>query len=256
MVPRDRYTFVVAQTKGRETVRSAGSLTSFSLKVVAIVGMTCNHLSWIFADQLPFPLLCVLEGAGGLTFPTMAFLLAEGWRHTSNIGKYEFRLAVFALVSQIPYSLFLDRQCNVMVTLFLGLVLLHLLGVMKQRVLWYAAVAVGVVASGACDWGFIGVPMILIAAFMPTRRQQALCSAALPVAGFGIPAALELAAGNIGALPALLYAVGNGIAGLLLCAYNGKRGRPLKWFFYAYYPAHIAVLGIAHGLITGVWITG
>ena len=91
---------------------------------------------------------------------------------------------------------------------------------------------------------------------MPTRRQQALCSAALPVAGFGIPAALELAAGNIGALPALLYAVGNGIAGLLLCAYIGQRGRPLKWFFYAYYPAHIAVLGIAHGLITGVWITG
>lgn len=218
-------------------------ISSFSLKIIAIVGMTCNHASWVFSDLLPFPLLCALEGAGGLTFPIMAFLLAEGWRHTSDIRKYEKRLAVFALVSQIPYSLFLAPQGNVLITLLLGLILLHLHDILKSRAVWWVAVAAGVVVSAVCDWGIIGIPMILIAALMPTRRQQALISAMLPMAGFGIPALISVISGGIEALPSLIYALGNGVAGLLLCSYNGKRGRPLKWFFYAYYPLHIALLG-------------
>lgn len=237
-------------------MRSVDGITSFSLKMIAIAGMTCNHAAWIFADQLPFPLLCVLEGAGGLTFPIMAFLLTEGWRHTSNITKYEIRLAIFAVISQIPYSMFLGMQCNVLVTLLLGLFLLHLHGILKNRVIWWIAVAAGILVSSACDWGIIGIAMILIAAFAPTQRQRALYPTILPMLGFGIPALLEMASGSTSALPALLYALGNGIAGLLICGYRGKRGRSLKWFFYAYYPVHIAVLGIVHGAITGIWITG
>lgn len=224
-------------------------ISSFSLKIIAIVGMTCNHASWVFSDLLPFPLLCALEGAGGLTFPIMAFLLAEGWRHTSDIRKYETRLAVFALVSQIPYSLFLAQQGNVLITLLLGLILLHLHDILKNRAVWWVAVAVGIVVSAVCDWGIVGILMILIAALMPTRRQQALISAVLPMAGFGIPALIGVVSGGIEALPSLIYALGNGAAGLLLCVYNGKRGRPLKWFFYAYYPIHIALLGAVRVLV-------
>lgn len=224
-------------------------ISSFSLKIIAIVGMTCNHASWVFSDLLPFPLLCALEGAGGLTFPIMAFLLAEGWRHTSDIRKYETRLAVFALVSQIPYSLFLAPQGNVLITLLLGLILLHLHDILKNRAGWWVTVAVGIVVSAVCDWGIVGILMILIAALMPTRRQQALISAALPMAGFGIPALIGVVSGGIEALPSLIYALGNGAAGLLLCVYNGKRGRPLKWFFYAYYPLHIALLGAVRVLV-------
>lgn len=227
-------------------MQEKSGISSFALKIIAIVGMTCNHASWLFSEQLPFPVMCVMEGAGGITFPIMAFLLAEGWRHTSDIRKYEIRLGVFALVSQIPYSLFLDNQCNVLITLLLGLVLLHLRSVVRKRALWWVLVAGGVVVSGACDWGFIGIPMILISALMPTQRERALYSAALPTLGFGLPALFELAMGSVAALPVVLYAFGNGIAGLLLCCYNGKRGRPLKWFFYAYYPAHIALLGLIH----------
>ena len=251
MLPRVDYTFGMSPIEGRETVRNVPGITSFTLKIIAIIGMTCNHLAWILSDALPFALLCTLEGAGGLTFPIMAFLLAEGWRHTSDIWKYELRLAVFALISQVPYSLFLGAQGNVLITLLLGLILLHLRTAMGNRAAWWVAVVAVTVVSGACDWGIVGVIMILVAALAPTKRQQALLSAALPMAGFGIPSLIEVAAGGIGALPALLYAIGNGIAGLLLCAYSGKRGRPLKWFFYAYYPAHIAVLGAAHLILHG-----
>ena len=41
-------------------------------------------------------------------------------------------------------------------------------------------------------------------------------------------------------------------AAALLCCYSGRRGRPLKWFFYVYYPLHIAVLGCAHLMVFGL----
>lgn len=237
----------------RERMDSQAGITSFWLKIIAIAGMTCNHAAYIFADMLPFPANCALTGVGGLTFPIMAFLLAEGWRHTSNITRYETRLAVFAVVSQIPYSLFLSHQGNVLITLFLGLILLHLHDVFGNKTVWWLAVAAIILVSAACDWGVIGIAMILIAALIDDRKKQAMYSVALPALGFGLPAVIELAAGAVSAVGAVLYAVGNAAAGGLLCVYNGKRGRSMKWLFYIYYPAHIAVLGIIHGILSGGW---
>ena len=53
-------------------------VSSFTLKVVAIVGMTFNHACYIFYPYLPAEALLLLFGFGGLTFPIMAFLLVEG----------------------------------------------------------------------------------------------------------------------------------------------------------------------------------
>lgn len=229
----------------------SSGLSSFTLKVVAIVGMTCNHASWIFAAQLPFPLYCLMSGVGGLTFPTMAFLLAEGWRHTSNCKRYIARLAVFALVAQVPYSLFLEARPNVLFTLLIGLVILYLHDVMESRLAWAGTAVAGVALSCFCDWGFIGVGMILLAAFLPTVRQRALGSALLACVTHGLAALAMLAEGSAEGIATLLYAVGNGTAGALMCFYDGRRGLPLKWFFYAYYPAHIAILGAAHLIAYG-----
>ena len=57
-----------------------------------------------------------------------------------------------------------------------------------------------------------------------------------------------------GIAPSALYPLVGCTATIpLLWAYNGGRGRPMKWFFYAYYPAHIAVLGLTKGLLFGDW---
>lgn len=265
--------------------------------------MTCNHVANIFALQMPGWLTVALCCLGGLTFPIMAFLLDEGYRHTSNIQKYAKRLAIFALVAQVPYSLLWGATANVLVTLLLGLGILWADDHLGRG---YFALAFGgaLVASIWCDWGVIGPLMIYL--FHRLREEgvrkaigltmlMAALALALPAIGdlasaaspggepgqstaareaaegtssdaaalevdspwevlVGTPSTSTSAASEplysvmdagaiVGNLGALGYAtLGFGLAAALLMQYSGRRGRPLKWFFYCYYPAHLMIL--------------
>ena len=230
--------------RGGDFMRLRVDISAFSLKVLAIIGMTCNHAAVIFGAILPFPLECALMGAGGLTFPIMAFLLAEGYRCTSHVGRYALRLAVFACIAQLPFQLFLASSGNVLFTLLIGLGVLYARDRLHHRALFWAAAVLGMLISFFCDWGLIGIAMILINGILP-QRKAALCSSAFPCVVVGLPALLSLLTGTFALLPNLLYALMCALAGFVLLGYRGRRGAPLKWFFYAYYPAHIVVLGIA-----------
>lgn len=265
---------------GTPSNASLGQGTSSStLKIIAIVGMTANHGAWIFAPFLPFPALCVLLACGGVTFPIMAFLLIEGYRHTSSFGRYAARLFAFALISQVPYSLFLSSNLNVLFTLLIGLGLLYIhdhglpsIRLRKQEggatplersgkmvrfrqssITFWCIAVIGVAVSSLCDWGVLGPLMILMGYLMPTRTQRIVCPLALAVLSIGLPQAGELLTGSgMDALPYLLYAfVGCTSAAPLLFSYKGARGLPMKYFFYAYYPLHILILGLLRSALFG-----
>lgn len=237
---------------------SRTGLSSFVLKVVAIVGMTFNHACYLFYPYLPVEARCVLFGVGGLTFPIMAFLLVEGYRHTSSIERYAGRLLAFALVAQVPYGLFLARNFNVLFTLLIGLTILHARDRMQDRVQFWIAAAALTAVSALCDWGIVGPLMILMMQTISERRQRIVLPLLVPILGTGLPALSDyLASFDLALLPFALYPlVGCTAAIPLLLAYNGSRGRPMKWFFYAYYPLHILVLGVAKGLLLGDWSPG
>lgn len=237
--------------------------SAFVLKVAAIVGMTACHVGVLFQDALPFAVYCACLAPGGVTFPIMAFLVDEGYRHTSNLKRYAGRLAVFALVSQVPYSLFftpvtldlgsgsvaLPFTGNVLFTLLLGLGLVVAYDRMRPRVAFWVLFLAGVAASACLDWGVLGPVMILMCHVLEGSRRRAL-PALVPVLASGLPACAAVFAGDLSQLPALLYeAVGGLVAVGLLACYDGSRGRSLKWFFYAYYPLHIAMLGICAQIV-------
>jgi len=81
-------------------------MTVFWLKLIAIISMTIDHTGAVFSDYTPF----VLRNIGRMAFPIYAFLIAQGARYTKNIEKFMLRLFLFALISQVPYNLALNRS--------------------------------------------------------------------------------------------------------------------------------------------------
>lgn len=231
--------------------------------MAAIVGMTACHFGVLFQSALPFPAYCACQALGGATFPIMAFLVDEGYRHTRSVRRYAARLAAFALVSQVPYGLFFEPVSielggsqvplpwtgNVLFTLLLGLLLVWGYERARSRAVYWAACAAAVAASAFLDWGVAGPVMILMCHVLDGRRRRVL-PALVPVVALGLPALGGVLGGDVSQLPGLLYEAVGGMAAVgLLSAYDGARGPSLKWFFYVYYPAHIAVLGAAARLL-------
>ena len=222
--------------------------------MLAIVSMTLNHTGVIFHDYLPQELTCILIMCGGLTFPIMAFLIGEGYRHTRNVRKYALNLFVFAVLSQVPYSLFLTPQIyqgNVLFTLLLGLAVLYLNDRMKNRVCFWLLFMGIVSLSFFLYWGVIGPIMIYLYATQTGRFDRVVLPIILPVLATGLPQfAALLSGGGYAALGNILYlVVGCGLTIPLLFAYRGKRGPSAKYLFYMYYPVHILVLGLVRELL-------
>ena len=97
-------------------------INSNALKILAMAFMLLDHL---WATIIPDNqwMTCV----GRLAFPIFAFMISEGYVHTSDFKKYAKRLLIFGLISEIPFNLmsaggfFFPFHQNVMFTLLLGL---------------------------------------------------------------------------------------------------------------------------------------
>ena len=102
------------------------ALSGSSLKVIAIVSMTIDHLALYILggdDPASAPVIYhLMRMVGRLAFPIFAFLLVEGYIHTRDIRRYMMNLLVAAVISDIPWMLLGGYDShNVMFTLLLGL---------------------------------------------------------------------------------------------------------------------------------------
>lgn len=71
-----------------------------SLHLLAMALMLCDHL-WATL----FPAQEWLTCLGRMAFPIFAFLIAEGYCHTTDIRKYLGRIFLFAVLSEVPFNL-------------------------------------------------------------------------------------------------------------------------------------------------------
>lgn len=247
--------------------------------------MTANHVAHVMGPHMPWQATLVLYSFGGLTYPIMAYLLVIGYQHTSNVKKYALRLFLFALVSQVPFTLCFGwgslpiPRLNVLFTLLIGLGLLWARDHLKSEGLFFLAFVGCVAASYFCDWSIDG-PIIVLLFYMlkgkgswgivlamaflylyvlvpnvmnlPDFVQKGMVSAQNAIDQnlehninllyvTGVP--IHLLNGLLKTVANIGYAlVGFTLATVLICRYNGKRGYPMKWFFYAYYPLHMLVI--------------
>lgn len=216
------------------------------LKLFAVAAMICDHIAWAFVplDTLPGQCMHII---GRITGPIMFFFVAEGYKHTKNIKRYIMRLAVFAVISQPPYSFFWSGRFvgnatgNVIFTLCLGLLALVAMDRIKSwliRLLLFFAL---LLLSSKCDWSYWGV--LFIMAFAKTHDRQGQSIYFVIISGLRYVERSGLTLITAQTLTANAFQMATLLALPVLWLYNGKRGTFGKWFFYILYPVHLLVLG-------------
>lgn len=234
-------------------------LSGTALKIIAVTTMFIDHIGAILIEGgilnggmaislssiASFPTRTVwwqidliLRLVGRIAFPIFAFLLVEGFFHTSSVKKYGIRLLIFGFLSEIPFDLavfhipFYFGYQNVFFTLFFAL--LALCGIHRwenEESLWKPIAAVGLCCLGAAlfksDYGAFGVIfVVLLYMTKEDPRTQTICGSL--VISWELTAFLAF-------IPIRLY--------------NGTKGKgSLKYLFYAFYPLHLLFL-------YGVWRT-
>ncbi len=217
-------------------------MTSTALKIIAIIAMLIDHLGAVF-----FPELVWLRLIGRVAFPIFAFLIVEGYIHTRDLKKYITRLFIFALISEVPFDyaftgkLFEIGHQNVMFTFVLGLIFLYFMDNFKSEIKkGLTLLLIFLIANVTnVDYSVFGLLMIIIFYIHRDKKLLKYVLVFLINIVFALLAILE----NGFSLIALSQAFA-GLAIPLIILYNGKRGKNIKYLFYAFYPVHLAVIGL------------
>ena len=126
-------------------------ISSFILKVIAILSMTVDHLGVIINSFYPDlnTLYTVCRYIGRLALPLFCFMIVEGVIHTKDIKKYVIRLGIMAVVIAIILAVFeyvpslglkeLSFQGNIFMDLLLGALMLWALSQKENKKLRFLA---------------------------------------------------------------------------------------------------------------------
>lgn len=219
-----------------------------ALKGIAAALMLTDHVGAILLPEV-LALRCV----GRLAFPIFAFFIAEGYAHTRDFGRYFRRLAILAVVSEIPFNLEngvvfdLTRQ-NVLFTFCLALLTLRGLEALgRERGFGRWAGCGLVLAAGFAagellrtdygGWGVVTVALLYLCRDGRFARLWLLLAMAA-VNGLGMGSLTMPVFG--GEMPIQILAVA---ALPVIWLYNGQAGpKGLRRAFYVFYPAHLLVL--------------
>ena len=233
-----------------DTEKSEG-LNSNQIKLIAIIAMTIDHLTWLFIPGcVHIWWVIALHMIGRITAPIMWFFIAEGFYYTHDKVKYATRLFIFAFISHFAYNFAggipfipsnIFNQTSVMWSLAWS-VLLMIVVTNEEKPLWIKILFIIFVClvTFPSDWSCIAAMCpLFIYSHRGNFKKQAFdifiwtFMYALVYFFFidKVYAFMQLA--TTLCIPILYY-------------YNGKRGKgkTMKWLFYIYYPAHLFIIGL------------
>lgn len=224
-------------------------MSSFALHIIAMIFMLCDHM---WATILDYEWLTCI---GRIAFPIFAFLITEGYIHTSNINKYIKRMVIFAIITEIPFNLMVSASPiypfhqNVLWTFVISLLTLKYLNFdnvknsFKSILIILLAIIIATVTM--CDYFGAGVMMVVgFYIFRKSKFLQLLMMIyvnMILIKGYSYPIDI---AGYTYYFPQQGFAV---LSLIFIWLYNGKQGYHAKWFkifCYAFYPLHMLILYI------------
>jgi hypothetical protein len=205
------------------------------LKWIAIATMTVDHVGAIL-----FPDLEVLRFIGRFAFPLFAYLLVLGVETTRNIRNYFLRLLIFALISQVPFFLAIDKGpfdlLNIFFTLAFGLAFLHFFR--KNSV--FALVPLFMSLFLPIDYGAYGIAVIGCMYMLRANTKFGVAALVIINCLFLVPWNAQFL--SVATIPLIVLHNRGSL--------NLTEGTPKKlaipawrkYFFYVYYPLHLALL--------------
>ena len=257
---------------------SRRGLSSFWIKIIAIISMTVDHSAQIvfnLTESTKAYQACKLIGR--LSLPLFCFILVEGLFHTRNRLKHAILLLVFAIVSNPFYNFFGAvmgkkfvlfkfgfinfREFNILFTLLIGYLIIWAYDYLKHKnsneddvpsmgqnivniIILIIMTAAGcfVAQYFNCMYGYAGVLMIV--GFYLSRNSLLGQFFTIAICSF-LYSNILITNGNI------MYNIHPHIQWFAVLAlipiffYNRQPGRfRWKYFFYVYYPIHLLVLGL------------
>ena len=221
------------------------------LKIIAMISMAFDHVGDVF-----FPDIIWLRMVGRLAMPIFAFCIAEGYIHTRNRNKYLLRMGIFALVSEVPFDLAFEGNINlshqnIMLSFFISIAALMLFDLIRgpkseikgRYSVWrtmlgvLAVIAMAVVAMLVkSDYTMFAVASVFLFYVFKDVNHYVR-----PIPGVAFLALTRT----------MGYYCTTGLSIVPLLLYNGKKGKGLKWLFYAFYPGHLLLLFLLKLLLTG-----
>ena len=224
-------------------------MSSFALHIIAMIFMLCDHM---WATILDYEWLTCI---GRIAFPIFAFLISEGYIHTSNINKYIKRMVIFAIITEIPFNLMVSASPiypfhqNVLWTFVISLLTLKYLSfdntknIFKSILIIILAIIIATITM--CDYFGAGVMMVVgFYIFRKSKLLQLLMMIyvnMILLQGYSYPIDI---AGYTYYFPQQGFAI---LSLIFIWLYNGKQGYHAKWFkifCYAFYPLHMLILYI------------
>ena len=216
-------------------------MNSTVLKLIGIISMTIDHIGYFI-----FPQYIILRILGRLAYPIFAYMIAEGCMHTKNRQRYLGTMLGMALICTVSaYITERSLSQSILTTFSCSIILIYLLddatkaseGLEKNYhlclvavvlIFFFAIFQMRIIPGLKTDYGFLGIvtPVLVWLGSDKKEKLIGLCIGLLLI----VTQSSEIQWYSLAAV-ALLY------------LYNGRRGRwSLKWFFYGYYPLHIAAI--------------
>lgn len=214
-------------------------MTSFVLKIIAVIAMIFDHLGYVLFNKFSF-----MNYIGRLAFPIFAFSITEGYIHTRNFKKYFIRLLIFALISQIPYMLFIKTftngfSLNILFTLALGLFAITVYDKSKNKLLGILSVALCATLAYFLhfDYGWFGIAVIFI--FYILKDKKLYMNLSFSLLTFINYFYKYIVIFSEEYLFIILFCC---LSLVPINSYNGEKGKNIKYFLYIFYPLHLILL--------------
>lgn len=235
------------------------------LKLIAAALMLIDHIGVVFGEKFPPDTILTLRTIGRLSMPLFAFAIAEGCRYTRNKPLHFIMLFGLGVCCFLVYLIALGQvYYNILITFSFSVLTIYALQFMKrslcekQNGLWKKICSpllfAGAIAAAyvfcyfnLVDYGFWGCMLPVFASLFDFHRIPAPAllqkTDVLPVRIVSMAVGLLLLTFHTTFPPKIAAWALLSIPILFL--YSGKKGNwHLKYFFYIFYPAHLAILQV------------